>query len=90
MAKKLYALDTSVLLTNANSIYSFKNNDILLPMMVLEEIDKHKKRQDSVGAMARNVIKILDEMRSRGSLKSGVRIGSGFGKLIVSENLSGE
>lgn len=87
MAKKLYALDTSVLLTNANSIYSFGNNDILIPMMVLEEIDKHKKRQDSVGAMARNVIKILDEMRSKGSLKSGVRIGKGYGKIIVSENI---
>jgi PhoH-like ATPase len=87
MAKKLYALDTSVLLTNANSIYSFGNNDILIPMMVLEEIDKHKKRQDSVGAMARNVIKILDEMRSKGSLKSGVRIDKGYGKIIVSENI---
>ena len=90
MAKKLYALDTSVLLTKANSIYSFGNNDILIPMMVLEEIDKHKKRQDSVGAMARNVIKILDELRSRGSLKKGVRIGKGRGKIIVSENSNSE
>lgn len=88
MAKKLYALDTSVLLTNANSIYSFGNNDILVPMMVLEEIDKHKKRQDSVGAMARNVIKILDDLRSKGSLKKGVRIGKGYGKIIVSENVA--
>ena len=86
MAKKLYALDTSVLLTKANSIYSFGNNDILIPMMVLEEIDKHKKRQDTVGAMARNAIKILDELRSRGSLKKGIRLGKGYGKIYVSEN----
>ena len=50
MAKKTYVLDTSVLLTSAVSVYSFGNNDIVIPLKVLEEIDKHKKRQDSVGS----------------------------------------
>ena len=48
MAKKTYLLDTSVYLTNADSIYSYANNDIIIPLKVLEEIDKHKKRQDGV------------------------------------------
>ena len=46
MAKKTYVLDTKVYLTDASSIFKFGVNDILLPFKVLEEIDKHKKRQD--------------------------------------------
>ena len=52
MAKKTYVLDTSVCLTDANSIVSFGNNDIVIPFKVLEEIDRHKTRQDSVGAVS--------------------------------------
>jgi len=79
MAKKTYVLDTNVYLTDANSITSFGNNDILIPFKVLEEIDKHKKRQDSVGLNARRIIRILDELRVKGSLKKGVRIAKGKG-----------
>mgnify|MGYP003651339647 CR=1 FL=1 len=45
--KKIYVLDTSVYLTDANSIASFGTDDVVIPLKVLEEIDKHKKRQDS-------------------------------------------
>ena len=84
MAKKVYVLDTSVYLTDANCIKSFKNNDILIPLKVLEEIDKHKKRQDSVGSQARATIRALDEFRSKGSLSKGVRISKGLGLIKVS------
>ena len=47
MAKKTYVLDTNVYLTEAESIMSFTNNDILVPLKVLDEIDKHKKRQET-------------------------------------------
>ena len=47
--KKIYVLDTNVLLTNWKSLYAYQNNDIVIPLKVLEEIDKHKKRQDGVG-----------------------------------------
>ena len=83
MAKKNYVLDTSVYLTDAMSIYKFDNHDIFVPLKVLEEIDGHKKRQDSVGANARQIIRILDELRSKGNLQSGVRIGKGKGLLKV-------
>ena len=81
--KKIYVLDTSALLTNADCIYSYGNNDLVIPFKVLEEIDKHKKRQDSVGLNARRIIRILDEMREKGSLHDGVRIGENQGYLKV-------
>ena len=77
--KKIYVLDTSVYLTNADCIYAFKNNDIQVPLKVFEEIDKHKKRQDAVGAQARKIIRLWDELRSTGSLDKGVRIRKGLG-----------
>jgi len=79
MAKKTYVLDTNVYLTDASAITSYGYNDILVPIKVLEEIDKHKKRHDSVGANARRIIRFLDDLRARGNLHKGVRIGKGRG-----------
>ena len=81
--KKNILLDTSVCLTDSESIYKFENNDIFLPLKVLEEIDKHKKRQDSVGINARKIIRSLDELRTKGNLQKGVRLGKGKGVLKV-------
>ena len=83
MAKKNYVLDTSVCLTDADVIHKFDNNDLFLPLKVLEEIDGHKKRQDSVGTNARQFIRFLDEFRKIGNLEKGVRIGKGKGILKV-------
>ena len=83
MAKKIYVLDTSVCLTDSESIYHFGNNDIVLPLKVLEEIDKHKKRQDGVGTNARRIIRTLDSLREKKSLQTGVRISRGKGILRV-------
>tara|TARA_Y100000310_G_scaffold211725_1_gene212452 strand:- start:1073 stop:2392 length:1320 start_codon:yes stop_codon:yes gene_type:complete len=86
--KKTYVLDTSVYLTNAECIYAFENNDIHVPLKVFEEIDKHKKRQDAVGAQARKIIRIWDGLRTGGSLDKGVRIRKGLG-IIKSISASG-
>jgi len=83
MAKKNYVLDTSVYLTDAESIYKFDNHDIFIPLKVLEEIDKHKKRQDSAGANARRIIRTLDELRSSGDLQKGIRLSKGKGLVKV-------
>ena len=83
MAKKTYVLDTSVYLTDSNCINSFGNNDIVIPLKVLEEIDNHKKRQDSVGSQARSIIRNLDALRDKGSLSKGVRIEKGMGAVRV-------
>jgi len=86
MAKKTYVFDTSVCLTDANCIYQYHNNDIVIPLKVLEEIDKHKKRQDGVGSNARRIIRFLDSLRTKGNLEKGVRIGRGKGLLKVIAN----
>lgn len=70
-------------LTNASSINSFGNNDIVVPLKILDEIDKHKKRQDSVGVHARETIRKLDSFRSKGNLAKGVRMGKGAGIIKV-------
>jgi PhoH-like ATPase len=66
-------------LTDAEVIYKFDNHDIFIPLKVLEEIDKHKKRQDVVGLNARKIIKILDGLREKGSLEKGIRLEKGKG-----------
>jgi len=81
--KKNYVLDTSVYLTDAESIFKFDNHDIFVPLKVLEEVDKHKTRQDSVGSNARRFIRTLDELRIKGNLEKGVRITKGRGILKV-------
>ena len=86
MAKKTYVLDTSACLTDADCIYNFANNDIVIPLKVLEELDKHKKRQDSVGLNARKIIRFFDDLRTKGSLQKGVRLGKGKGTLRVARH----
>jgi PhoH-like ATPase len=83
LAKKTYVLDTNVYLTDAESIMSFSNNDILVPLKVLDEIDKHKKRQDIVGVQARKTIRTLDNLRSKGNLHKGVRLDKGKGIIKI-------
>ena len=84
--KKIYVLDTSVCLSDSNCIFDYDNNDVVIPLKVLEEIDGHKKRQDAVGAMARSIIRKFDELRAKGTLQKGVRLGKGKGILKVSSH----
>ncbi|MGJ8454086.1 PhoH family protein [Pseudothermotoga sp. U03pept] len=74
---KNYVLDTNVLIHDPESIYSFEDNNIVLPLPVLEELDKLKRRTDSVGRSAREVIRELDKLRASGDLSKGVRLQSG-------------
>lgn len=90
MAKKNLIIDTNVFLSDSDCFLKFSNNDLFVPIKVLEELDKHKTRQDSVGFHARQSIKFFDSLRSRGSLSSGVRLGKGLGtiKVIKVEDLA--
>lgn len=83
--KKVYVIDTNVFLSDFNAVYAFADNDIVVPLKVLEEIDKHKKRQDGVGANARQVIRIFDGLREKGHLHEGVKIGGRKGTLTVKD-----
>lgn len=86
--KKTYVLDTNVLLSDPNSIFSFEDNDLIIPMAVLEELDHHKSRLDEVGRNARQTSKTLDELRLKGSLVEGVLLQNGATLRIVSINPS--
>jgi len=86
--KKTYVLDTNVLLSDPNSIFSFEDNDLIIPMAVLEELDHHKSRLDEVGRNARQTSKTLDELRQKGSLVDGVSLQNGATLRIVAINPS--
>ena len=81
--KKTIILDTNVYLTEAGSILSFGRDDIAIPTIVLDEIDKHKHRQDTAGLNARTMNRVLDALRSKGSLMEGVPLGRGKGKVFA-------
>jgi PhoH-like ATPase len=85
MAKKIYVLDTSVCLTDFNAVTSYGNNDIIIPLKVLDEVDNHKQRQDGVGVNARGFIRFLDSMREKGSLIKGVRVAKGKGLISAAD-----
>ncbi len=72
MASKFFVLDTNVLLHNSDAITSFGDNTVVLPMTVIEELDKFKKNNDELGRNARGVIRSLDRLRGQGSLGTGV------------------
>jgi PhoH-like ATPase len=75
--RKTFILDTSVLLYDKNSIHSFPNNDVVIPIVVLDELDRFKDRNGILGENARYVNRFLDDLRSEGSLHRGVEIKNG-------------
>ena len=85
--KKTYVLDTNVLLHNPSSLFLFQDNDVVLPLAVIEEIDEQKKRQDEIGRNARQVSRELDQLRARGPLAQGVATDQG-GTLRIELNHS--
>ncbi len=74
---KHFVLDTNVLLHNPESITSFDDNSVVLPMTVIEELDSFKRHNDELGRSARQVIRKLDSLRASGSLKDGVLMENG-------------
>lgn len=75
--RKHFVLDTNVLLHNAESIDSFMDNVVVLPMSVIEELDSFKSHNDELGRNARKVIRHLDALRQRGKLSEGVEMDNG-------------
>jgi PhoH-like ATPase len=71
LAKKTCILDTNVLLHDAESIFSFQDNEVVIPLAVVEEMDKFKKDGGETGRNARRVARILDELRQQGVLTNG-------------------
>jgi|ERR1700722_8510429 len=72
--RKIIVLDTSVLVNDASGYESFKENDVVISIVVLEELDKLKTRSDNVGRNARVAIKKLDELSELGEIHKGIKI----------------
>jgi PhoH-like ATPase len=79
---KNYILDTNVLLHDPNSLLSFVDNHVLIPIEVIEEIDRFKRESTDLGQNARSVSRMLDGFRGTGSLSEGVDLPNG-GKLKI-------
>ncbi len=75
--QKTYVLDTNVLIQSPYALQSFEDNKVVLPIAVLEELDKLKSDDGDRGANARQSIRFLERLRQKGNLYEGVPIGSG-------------
>ncbi len=84
-APKLFVLDTNVLLHDPTALMSFEENDLVIPITVLEEVDKFKKGPDLLNYHAREIARQLDEIARAGGLTSdeGAPLGEGLGTLRV-------
>jgi PhoH-like ATPase len=69
---KTFVIDTNVLLHNPNALFAFADNHVVIPMIVLEELDKFKTANNELGSNSREVARALDRLRGKGSLRDGV------------------
>ncbi len=72
--KKRFVLDTNVILANPAAVFSFDDNDVYIPISVIEEIDTFKKGLSETGRNARQFSRIVDELRDRGRLNTGIAL----------------
>lgn len=81
--KKLYVLDTNVMLEDPNCLYKFERNDIAIPITCVEELDKFKRGDDIINENARTIIDKFDSIIDGAFEEEGSEIGEGYGKLFV-------
>ena len=81
--KKTFVLDTNVILHDYRSIYNFTNNDIVIPIVVLEELDKFKKGNDLINFHAREFARELDKISEKDFFDKGAALGKGRGRLFI-------
>lgn len=87
--KKIYVLDTNVLIHNPKAMFSFEDNDVIIPITVIEEIDNFKKGVDEKGRNSRQIGRYLDALREKGSLQKGVETEKGgLIRVVLSKEVS--
>jgi PhoH-like ATPase len=74
---KNYIIDTNVLLHDPNSLLSFEDNQVVIPIEVIEEMDRFKRESSELGQNARQVSRMLDGFRGEGHLSEGVKLPNG-------------
>ncbi len=81
--KKIFILDTNVMLHDSSCIYQFDEHDIIIPITVLEELDQFKKGNETLNYHAREILRSLDSMTENGLFNGGVQIGPKKGKISI-------
>ncbi len=81
--KKIFVLDTNVILHDSACIHQFKDNDIYIPITVIEELDKFKKGNGVINCHARDFLRSLDALSNDSILNGGVPIDNGDGKICI-------
>jgi PhoH-like ATPase len=81
--RKLFVLDTNVILHDSSCIYNFQDNDIVIPITVIEELDNFKKGNESINYHARAFLRDLDSLSGDKLFDGGVRIGPGKGRITL-------
>ena len=82
-ARKTFVVDTNVLLHDYKCIYNFEENNIVIPIVVLEELDKFKKGNDQINFHAREFTRELDKLSGDGLFNGGIALGDGLGNLSI-------
>ena len=82
-ACKLFVLDTNVLLHDYTCIYNFQDNDIVIPIVTLEELDHFKKGNEMINFHAREFTRELDKIAGDNLFNGGISLGKGQGKLRI-------
>lgn len=83
---KHYVLDTNVLLHSPHSLFAFSEHTIVIPEVVLEELDRFKSEPNDRGANSREVSRIIDQLRAKGNLIDGVLLNDEGGMLRIAVN----
>ncbi|MDJ0651724.1 MAG: PhoH family protein [Simkaniaceae bacterium] len=90
MANKTFVLDTNVLLYDPNALEKFEANDVVIPLVVLEELDKLKRFSDELGKNARHIIRFIDQLK--GDIFKGIELDNGatFSVFVEDKTMSKE
>ncbi|MBI3555681.1 MAG: PhoH family protein, partial [Deltaproteobacteria bacterium] len=75
--RKAFVLDTNVLLFDPHALNKFGANDVIIPITVIEEIDRFKREMSENGRNARHFSRLIDQVRKEGSLSQGVKLPNG-------------
>ena len=90
VTRKTFVIDTNVLLHDPDAIQKFNDNDVVLPLAVLEELDGMKRLSDEIGRNSRHVIRYVDSLRKIGNLHEGVKIDRGIKVRVFVETKASE
>ncbi len=74
---KIYVLDTNIMLADPNAIHSFDENEVVIPTVVLQEVDTKKTNMDGIGVNARHFSRLVDKLRLEGNLNNGIKLHNG-------------